>query len=111
MEPDDSQKFEQPQKGGPAQCSADVEAGALIHIPDHEMLRCIGKGSYGQVWLARNMMGAYRAVKLIFRNSFKDKRPFDREISGIRRFEPISRQRNRQSAGASAWPFDSRTCW
>ena len=37
------------------------------------------------------MVGMYRAVKIVYRNSFKDRRPFDRELSGIRRFEPISR--------------------
>jgi len=31
------------------------------HIPDHELLRRIGGGSYGEVWLARNVMGTYRA--------------------------------------------------
>src|SRR5690348_290415 len=60
-------------------------------IPDHELLRCIGRGSYGTVWLARNMMGMYRAVKIVYRNSFTDQRPFERELSGIRKFEPISR--------------------
>jgi WD40 repeat protein len=62
-------------------------------IPDHELLRCIGRGSYGVVWLARNMMGAYRAVKVVYRKSFTHQRPFDRELSGIRKFEPISRSR------------------
>jgi WD40 repeat protein len=62
-----------------------------VSIPDHELLRCIGEGSYGQVWLAKNMMGRWRAVKIVFRRSFKDDRPFNRELSGIRRFEPISR--------------------
>ena len=38
-------------------------SGRRVDIPDHELLRCIGRGSYGEVWLARNMMGTYRAVK------------------------------------------------
>lgn len=29
-------------------------------IPDHELLRCIGRGSYGEVWLARNVLGEQR---------------------------------------------------
>ncbi len=62
-----------------------------VVIPDHTLLRCIGRGSYGEVWLARNMMGVYRAVKIVYRNSFQDERPFQRELSGIRKFEPISR--------------------
>ena len=60
-------------------------------IPHHELLRPIGRGSYGEVWLARNLMGTYRAVKILWRGSFKDSRPFERELAGIRRFEPISR--------------------
>src|ERR1043165_8241504 len=60
-------------------------------IPDHELLRCIGRGSYGAVWLARNMFGVYRAVKIVFRASFTDQHPFDRELKGIRKFEPVSR--------------------
>jgi len=62
-----------------------------VPIPDHELVRLIGRGSYGQVWLARNAMGHWRAVKVVFRESFRDARPFERELSGIRRFEPISR--------------------
>jgi WD40 repeat protein len=36
-------------------------------------------------------LGAYRAVKIVSRSSFPDQRPFERELSGIRKFEPISR--------------------
>src|SRR5882724_5805880 len=62
-----------------------------VSIPDHQLIRCIGRGSYGEVWLARNIMGVYRAVKIVYRKSFESDRPFERELSGIRRFEPISR--------------------
>lgn len=61
-----------------------------IVIPDHELLRRIGSGSYGEVWLARNLTGSYRAVKVISRSSFEDDKPFDREFAGISKFEPIS---------------------
>ncbi|MBL9139949.1 MAG: protein kinase [Verrucomicrobiales bacterium] len=60
-------------------------------IPDHELIRQIGRGSYGEVWLARNIMGTYRAVKIVFRSDFGDDRPYEREWHGIKRFEPISR--------------------
>ena len=60
-------------------------------IPDHQLLRCIGIGAYGQVWLARNALGAFRAVKLVYRSNFEDQRPYEREFQGIEKFEPISR--------------------
>jgi serine/threonine protein kinase len=59
-------------------------------IPDHQMLRLIGSGSYGQVWLARNVMGYFRAVKVIHRARFVEERPYEREFEGICRFEPVS---------------------
>src|ERR1051326_480268 len=60
-------------------------------VPDHELIRRIGRGSYGEVWLARNIMGGYRAVKIVYRESFDSDRPYEREFHGIRQFEPISR--------------------
>ena len=55
------------------------------------MIRLIGRGSYGEVWLARNVMGTYRAVKLVRRDRFESARPFEREFAGLQKFEPISR--------------------
>src|SRR5262245_40139997 len=65
-------------------------------IPDHELVRCIGQGSYGEVWLARNVMGVDREVKIVHRRSFGDNRPFEREYEGIQRYEPISRSHETQ---------------
>jgi WD40 repeat protein len=62
-----------------------------LRIPDHALLRCIGSGSYGEVWLTRNVMGIYRAVKVVFRKTFDDDRPYEREFNGIRLYEPVSR--------------------
>jgi serine/threonine protein kinase len=60
-------------------------------IPDHELLRCIGRGSYGEVWLARNVVGTLRALKVVHRTSFENERPYEREYAGIQKFEPVSR--------------------
>jgi len=60
-------------------------------IPDHQLLRRIGGGSYGEVWLARNKLGTLRATKVVYRKTFEDARPFEREFKGIQKFEPISR--------------------
>lgn len=60
-------------------------------IPDHEVLRRIGGGAYGEVWLARAVTGALRAVKVVWREDFEDDRGFEREFEGILKFEPVSR--------------------
>lgn len=60
-------------------------------IPDHTLIRPIGRGAYGEVWLARNVMGTSRAVKIIWRRRFASERPFEREFAGIQRYEPVSR--------------------
>jgi WD40 repeat protein len=76
---------------------ADTSAAGVVAqrtpvlVPDHELLSCIGRGSYGEVWLARNVMGTYRAVKIVYRAAFEHARPFEREFNGIQKFEPISR--------------------
>jgi hypothetical protein len=64
---------------------------AVPSIPDHELLRRVGRGSYGEVWLARGVTGAFRAVKIVHRRSFSSDRPYDREFNGILKFEPVSR--------------------
>ena len=55
------------------------------------MIRQIGKGSYGEVWLGRGVTGALRAIKVVSRADFEYDRTFEREFEGIKKFEPISR--------------------
>ena len=69
----------------------DRDARRHLAIHEHELLRRIGRGAYGEVWLARNTLGAGRAVKVVYRKDFEDSRPFEREFRGIQKFEPISR--------------------
>ncbi len=61
------------------------------NIPDHDVLRKIGGGAYGEVWMARGVTGAMRAVKVVWREDFDDERTFEREFEGILKYEPISR--------------------
>src|SRR5206468_13124689 len=60
-------------------------------IPDHELLRVIGRGAYGEIWLARTVTGAFRAVKIVYTTLFRSERAFLREFEGMSAFEPISR--------------------
>jgi CHASE2 domain-containing sensor protein len=60
-------------------------------IPDHTLIRCIGKGAYGEVWLARDIIGTYHAVKVVYRHSFSSEGPFIREFTGVQKFTPVSR--------------------
>ncbi len=60
-------------------------------IADHELLHCIGRGSYGEVWLARNVLGEHRAVKIIHRRHFDSDHAYEREFEGLKRYEPVSR--------------------
>jgi len=75
---------------------APVVGEAPPSIPDHDILRQIGRGAYGEVWLARSVTGALRAVKIVRRGSFDHDRPFEREFEGILKFEPISRRHESQ---------------
>ncbi len=61
-------------------------------VAEHQLIRLIGTGSGGEVWLARNALGTYRAVKIIFRRTFDWQKPFEDEFQGILKFEPLSRQ-------------------
>ena len=60
-------------------------------IPNHEMVRVIGRGSYGEIWLAKSLTGTWRAVKIVDRRTFESDKAFQREFEGMARFEPISR--------------------
>jgi len=60
-------------------------------IPDHTLVRRVGKGAYGEVWLARNAVGVYHAAKIVQRRGFPADEPYEREFRGIQKFMPVSR--------------------
>lgn len=62
-----------------------------LEIPDMTLLRRIGSGAYGEVWMAQTITGALRAVKVVWREDFEHEKTFHREFEGIKQFEPISR--------------------
>lgn len=59
-------------------------------LPDYELIKPIGRGSYGDVWLARGVTGVFRAVKVVWRSRFPEDRPYLREFEGVTRFASIS---------------------
>src|SRR5262245_9299553 len=75
----------------PSSSAEKIPAGPPPPIPDHEIIGRIGRGSYGEVWVARSVTGALRAVKAVWRCHFASERPYEREFRGIVQFEPISR--------------------
>jgi CHASE2 domain-containing sensor protein len=61
-------------------------------IPGYELFNPpFGQGAYGQVWLARNRRGQWRAIKVIYLAKFdQNNDPYEREFNGISRYQPIS---------------------
>ena len=87
--------------GEPSSPTPHADSGSISRptVPDYELLRRIGRGAYGDVWLARNKAtGVLRAAKIVWRYTFEDNRPFQREFEGIQKFERISREHPSQLA-------------
>lgn len=79
-----------PRSEARTELSQALQPTSPVVIADHTLLRKVGEGAYGEVWLARNLVGIYRAVKIIRRAKFADDTPYEREFRGIEKFMPIS---------------------
>jgi CHASE2 domain-containing sensor protein len=72
-------------QGSPASHPAPEIPGYKLHLAP------FGKGAYGEVWLARNPDGKWRAVKVIYLANFNnDPAPYEREFKGVSRYQPVS---------------------
>src|SRR5262249_10235284 len=72
-----------------------AEAGPVAELPDapdYELFDPpFGQGAYGKVWLARNAIGQWQALKAIYLARFgPHPEPYEREFNGIKRYKPIS---------------------
>lgn len=61
-------------------------------VPEHRVVRCIGQGGYGRVWMAQSALGAWRAIKVVSAATSHDGRIYERELEAVQRFEPLSRE-------------------
>src|SRR6476661_1044606 len=76
----------------PAVATVGEGSGDKPVVPDYDLVRRVGAGAYGEIWLARSQAtGVLRAAKIVWRRHFEDDRPFRREFEGIQRFEKLSR--------------------
>ena len=64
----------------------------LPDTPDYELFDPpFGEGAYGKVWVVRNAVDQWQALKVIYLSKFDNNTdPFDREFNGISRYKPIS---------------------
>ena len=83
--------FGGPFMGGAGNDATVVEKPGVRILADHELIRRVGQGAYGEVWLGRDVIGDYHALKMIYRKTFSSEAPYEREFNGIQKFTPISR--------------------
>ena len=69
-----------------------VRTEELPVTPDYELIHPpFGEGAYGKVWLARNAVGQWQALKVVYLANFQNSSgPYDREFSGISKYKPLS---------------------
>ena len=69
-----------------------VPSEPIPETPDYEILQpAFGQGAYGRVWLARNAIGEWQALKAVYLAKFgDDPDPYDREFNGVSKYKPIS---------------------
>ena len=75
-----------------ATTSRPLENEPLPDIPDYELFHPpFGQGAYGKVWLVRNAVGQWQALKIVYLKNFDNNPdPYDREFNGISKYKPVS---------------------
>jgi CHASE2 domain-containing sensor protein len=64
----------------------------LPDAPEYELFNPpIGQGGFGKVWIARNAIGQWQALKAVYQSKFGDNtRPYEAEFHGIQKYKPVS---------------------
>jgi CHASE2 domain-containing sensor protein len=60
--------------------------------PDYELLQPpIGEGSFGKVWIVRNAIGQWQALKAVYQSKFGvNRHPYESEFRGLQKYKPVS---------------------
>lgn len=61
-------------------------------IPDYELILLIGEGGFGQIWMGRDVLGLYRAIKVIRYSESSSLESYQAEYHGIAHYAPYSRR-------------------
>jgi CHASE2 domain-containing sensor protein len=65
---------------------------SLPDVPDYDLFDPpFGEGGFGKVWLARNAIGQWQALKAVYAAKFGgNPYPYEAEFNGIQRYKPVS---------------------
>jgi serine/threonine protein kinase len=59
--------------------------------PEYELFEPpFGEGGFGKVWLARNAIGQWQALKAVYRAKFDNPGPYEAEFNGLQKYKPVS---------------------
>jgi serine/threonine protein kinase len=64
----------------------------MPEVADYELFNPpFGEGAFGKVWLVRNAIGQWQALKTVYEAKFGGRaKPYETEFKGIQRYKPVS---------------------
>ena len=70
--------------------AAEALGSVLPDTDDYEIFHSLGQGAFGKVWLARNAVNQWLALKAVYLARFDSIKPYELEFNGIRKYKPVS---------------------